>query len=81
MSENVSTPCSPAAVRMRRSRERKRRGARVAGLELYAEDLAVLGQLGWIPSTDCDAATLGAAFCAFVDQALAVGIQPPQRPA
>jgi hypothetical protein len=63
---------------MRRSRERKHRGARVAWLELYAEDLAALEQLGWIPSVDCDMETLGAGFCAFVNTALALGIKPPR---
>jgi hypothetical protein len=56
MSENDPVSSSPGALRMRRSRERKHRGARIARLELYAEDLAALGQLGWIPSVDCDAA-------------------------
>ncbi len=81
MSESVSTPCSPAALRMRRSRERKHRGARIASLELYAADLAVLEGLGWVPSADCDQEVLGAGFCAFINTALALGVKPPRRSA
>jgi hypothetical protein len=79
MSENVAISCSPAALRIRRSRERKYRGARIARLELYAEDLAALRQLGWIPSVDCDMETLDARFCAFVNASPALDIKAPGR--
>jgi hypothetical protein len=64
---------------MRRSRERRRCGTRVVWIELYSGDLDVLEQSGWIPSPDCDADTLSAAFCAFVNAALALPITPPEQ--
>jgi hypothetical protein len=47
-------------------------------LELYAADLAALVRLGWLSRTDYDRETLGEAFCAFVNRALALrlGVLP-----
>jgi hypothetical protein len=70
---------SASAERMRRVRERRRRGTRVVMLELYGPDIAALTQLGWMASNECDRETLGASFCAFVDQALALRVTPPRR--
>jgi hypothetical protein len=44
--------------------------------ELYAADLAPLVRLGWLSRTDGDRETLGEAFCAFVNCALALRVTP-----
>jgi hypothetical protein len=70
---------SASAERMRRVRERRRRGTRVVAIELYGPDTAALVHLGWIASADCDRETLEASFCAFVNQALALRVTPSRR--
>ena len=67
---------SASAERMRRARERRKRGARVVMIELYGPDIVALAQLGWMASADCDREALGASFCAFVNQALALRVTP-----
>ena len=45
-------PPSPAALRMRRSRERRRQGDVIVSLEVGANMTADLVDLGWLPASD-----------------------------
>ena len=44
---------SPAALRMRRSRERRRQGDMVVSLAVGPSKTADLTELGWLPARDC----------------------------
>jgi hypothetical protein len=78
------TPIAPssASQRMRRSRERRRRGCSLVTLEV--PNCAVtdsLVALGWLPSSECcDAAALGRALIALIARAIEIGVTPATGP-
>jgi hypothetical protein len=55
---SLSDARSPAALRMRRSRERRRRGDMVVSLTVGPKVTADLVDLGWLPAPDCDKGAL-----------------------
>jgi hypothetical protein len=65
--------------RVRRTRQRRRRGMRHVALELYSADIAALVDLGWLASANCDQVALTEGFCGFVNQSLELGVMPPRR--
>ena len=60
----------PAAARMRRSRERRRRGALCVMLEIGWSDLDALGALGLLDTDEADPVKISGAVRAYLDQSL-----------
>jgi hypothetical protein len=52
MTPSAMTAPSPAALRMRRSRERRRQGDAIVNLEIGPNMTADLAELGWLPASD-----------------------------
>ena len=52
--ETVATSPSPAALRMRRARDRRRQGDVIVRIELGSCAIADLVALGWLPAADRD---------------------------
>ena len=67
----------PAAARMRRSRERRRRGALCVMLEIGWSDLDALGALGLLDTDEADPVEISRAVRAYLDQSLTT----PRKPA
>ena len=66
----------PAAARMRRSRERRRRGALCVMLEIGWSDLDALGALGLLDTDEADPVKISGAVRAHLDQGLATSSRP-----
>ena len=65
-----------AAARMRRSRERHRRGALWVMLEIGWSDLDALGALGLLDTDEADPVKISGAVRAHLDQSLATSSRP-----
>ena len=71
------TAPSPAAVRMRRTRERRRLGQAIVSLELRPKVTADLVGLGWLPAPDRgDKDVLAHALTELVERAIEVRVTP-----
>jgi hypothetical protein len=71
------TALSPAALRMRRSRERRRRGGVMVRLEVASGATADLVTLGWILEPDRgDKDALARALAGLINQAIAMRVTP-----
>jgi hypothetical protein len=69
------TPPSPAAVRMRRTRERRRQGDVIVSVEVGPKVTADLVELDWLPAHDCgDKDTLTRALTELVERAIEVRV-------
>jgi len=66
----------PAAARMRRSRERRRRGALCVMLEIGWSDLDALGALGLLDTDEADPVKISGAVRAHLDQSLTTSSRP-----
>ena len=68
MTDITTPPISPAAQRMRRSRERRRNGLRYFGIELCETEIDALARMGFLTEDgrrdDCEVIV---ALCAFLD--------------
>jgi hypothetical protein len=71
------TAPSLAAVRMRRTRERRRQGDVIVSVEVGPKVTADLVELGWVPAHVCgDKDTLTRALTEFVERAIEVRVTP-----
>ena len=59
-----------AAARMRRSRERRRRGALCVTLEIGWDDMDALGALGLLDTDEADPVKISGAVRAYLDESL-----------
>jgi hypothetical protein len=76
MSSGMTAP-SPAALRMRRSRERRRQGDVMAILEVGPSATADLVALGWLPAPDCvDKDILARALVGLINRAIEMRVTP-----
>ena len=68
---------SSAALRMRRSRDRRRQGDAIVSLELKPKVTADLVDLGWLPARDCgDKDALARALTGLIERAIEVRVNP-----
>jgi hypothetical protein len=71
------TAPSLAAVRMRRTRERRRQGDVIMSVEVGPKVIADLTELGWLPVRDCfDKDTLTRALIKLVERAIRARVNP-----
>jgi hypothetical protein len=71
------TAPSPAAVRMRRTRERRRLGQAIVSLELRPKVTADLVGLGWLPVPGCgDKDALTSALIELIERAIEARVTP-----
>jgi hypothetical protein len=71
------TAPSPGALRMRRSRERRRQGDVMVRLEVSPSATADLVALGWLPAPDrVDKDALARALVGLIDRALTMYVTP-----
>jgi hypothetical protein len=69
------TAPSPAALRMRRSRERRRQGDVIVNLEIGPNMTADLADLGWLPAPDhVDKDALAPALIELIERAIEVRV-------
>ena len=75
------TAPSLAAVRMRRTRERRRQGDMVVSLTVGPSETADLVDLGWLRAPDCDKEALSHALTELLERAIEVRVTPaPSSP-
>ena len=67
---------SSAALRMRRSRERRRLGDVIVSLDVGPKVIADLTELGWLTAPDCDKGALTHALIDLIERALEVRVGP-----
>jgi hypothetical protein len=71
------TAPSPGALRMRRSRERRRLGDVIVNLEVGPNITADLADLGWLPEPDrVDKDALAGALIELIERAIAMRVRP-----
>ena len=70
------TAPSLAAVRMRRTRERRRQGDVIVSVDVGPKVTADLVELGWLPAPDCDKDALSHALIDLIERALEVRVGP-----
>ena len=70
------TASSPAAARMRRSRDRRRQGGVIVNFDVGPKVTADLVDLGWLPAPDCDKEALTHALIDLIERALEVRVGP-----
>ena len=70
------TPLSSAALRMRRSRDRRRQGDVIVSLDVGPKVTADLVDLGWLTASDCDKGALTHALIDLIERAIEVRVTP-----
>jgi hypothetical protein len=70
------TPLSSAALRMRRSRDRRRQGDVSVSLDVGPKVTADLVELGWVPAPDCDKDALTHALIDLIERAIEARVAP-----
>jgi hypothetical protein len=70
------TAPSSAALRMRRSRDRRRQGDVIVSLEVGPKVTADLVDLGWLPAPDCDKDALSHALIDLIERAIRARVSP-----
>jgi hypothetical protein len=74
---SAMTAPSPAALRMRRSRERRRQGDVMVSLKVGPNMTAALVDLGWLPASDrVDKDTIARALAGLIDHAITMRLTP-----
>ena len=66
------TAPSPAALRMRRTRERRRQGDVIVSVDVGPNMTADLADLGWLRAPDCDKDALSHALIDLIERAIRV---------
>ena len=67
---------SSAALRMRRSRDRRRQGDVIVSIDVGPKVTADLVDLGWLSAPDCDKDALAHALNGFIERAIEVRVTP-----
>ena len=67
---------SSAALRMRRSRDRRRQGDVIVSLDVGPKVTADLVDLGWLPAPDCDKDARSHALIDLIDRAIRARVTP-----
>ena len=67
---------SSAALRMRRSRDRRRQGDVIVSLDVGPKVTADLVDLGWLTASDCDKGALTHALIDLIERAIEVRVTP-----
>ncbi len=70
------TAPSLAALRMRRSRDRRRQGDVIVSLDVGPKVTADLVELGWLPAPDCDKDALSHALIDLIERAIRARVTP-----
>ena len=70
------TPLSSAALRMRRSRDRRRQGDVIVSLDVGPKVTADLVDLGWLTASDCDKGALTHALIDLIERAIELRVTP-----